>query len=156
MIRNIKCCLNCEPKSPFTKHSIEFIALVLRSFSSTNDSNESQTNIEHNKSDEENRPPISSQESDTSINDELGLESFGSESFSTTDHSRRQSTNTSVKEEPNLTDIIIKELFIHYLYSVNTGCRYNTCVLIRKLFTDLEDIDSEVYNRLRKVSIYYN
>jgi hypothetical protein len=127
----------------------------LRSFSSTNDSNESQKNTEeHNKSDEENQPPIKSQELDISLNDELGLESLGSESFSTTDHSRRQSTNISVKEEPNLTDIIIKELFIHYLYSVNTGCRYNTCVLIRKLFTDLEDIDSEVYNRLRKVSIY--
>jgi len=61
--------LNCEPKSPLTKRNIEFIALILRSFSLTNDSNLSQTfTEEHNKSDEENQPPIGSQELDISLN----------------------------------------------------------------------------------------
>jgi hypothetical protein len=64
--------LNCEPKSPLTKRSIELIALILRSFSLTNDSNLSQTfTEEHNKSDEENQPPIGSQELDISLNDEF-------------------------------------------------------------------------------------
>jgi hypothetical protein len=84
----------------------------LRSFSSTNDSNLSQTiTEEHNKSDEENQPPIGSQELDISLNDELSLDSLRSESFSTSNHTRRESTITSVKEEPILTDIIIIEFF---------------------------------------------
>lgn len=153
LMRNISLTLKCDPKSPFTKHVLEFIAIILRSFSSTNQSSLQDRN---NRSDEENCPPIDGQQMDNSSADELGLESFGSQSFqsfSTSDETRRQSTD-SLKVGPNLTDIVIKELLIKYLYSVNTECRYNTCVLIRKLFTDLEDIDTDVYNRLRKVCLF--
>ncbi|CAG2118263.1 unnamed protein product, partial [Medioppia subpectinata] len=149
--RDILFTLNCDPKSPFTKHTIEFVANFLRSFSApkqpedtrledttttaangddTTASDGDDTIIDEemaaddesgaDRSDQENRAPA-----DDSLNDELGVESFGSESFSrrarkdqstigantTTASSMNYTSATAdgAKEDPTFADMIIKD-----------------------------------------------
>ncbi|CAG2115641.1 unnamed protein product, partial [Medioppia subpectinata] len=149
--RDILFTLNCDPKSPFTKHTIEFVANFLRSFSApkqpedtrledttttaangddTTATDADDTIIDEemaaddessaDRSDQENRAPA-----DDSLNDELGVESFGSESFSrrarkdqstigantTTASSMNYTSATAdgAKEDPTFADMIIKD-----------------------------------------------
>ena len=171
--------LNSEPKSPYTRHTIEFIAKYLQSFSipkevlkESNSGSDSDTTVideqvaaeydtsaDKSPTDENRRPSDDCQDSEEC--DELGIESFGSESFITgrSRDSRVDSMMTTTmmsKDETNETeltflDIFVKEKLIRYLNNSKTHIRYNCCFLIRKLFTDLEDIDFDVYKKLKKV-----
>ncbi|CAG2166755.1 unnamed protein product [Oppiella nova] len=161
--RDILFTLNCDPKSPYTKHSIEFIANFLRSFCATKEdtnANSNDTNDETiidedtaaaedttNRSDQENKEPTDE------CDDELGMESLGSESFSRKDQSTASTAMDStslIKDEPTFADIVIKEQLIGFLLNAKPHIRYNCCLLIRKLFTDLEDMDLDVYEKLKK------
>ena len=162
-----------EPKSPFTKHVIEFMAKFLRIFSVHEESTKDEMNtsgdttiidedvaaeVANDCSDQENRQPVS--ENDESF-DELGMESLGSDSFS---RSKRQSTGSNLNTSANSTvrsevlpqstfsDIIIKEQLIPFLRNVKPQIRLNCCILLRKLLVDIEDVDLNVYNKLKKVS----
>ena len=167
------CTLNLEPKSPYTKHTIEFVANFLRSFSLPKEApKQSETNIsdgdttiidEHmaaedeatNRSDQENRCPEENEECD-----ELGMESFGSDSFSRSkcqsDTTVADNTKESDAEEPNFADVVIKEQLIRFLSNKKTHIRYNSCFLIRKLFAGIEDMDLDVYNELQKVILCFS
>ncbi|CAG2120345.1 unnamed protein product, partial [Medioppia subpectinata] len=46
--------------------------------------------------------------------------------------------------------MIIKDQLIKFLSNQKPHIRYNCCLLIRKLFTDLEDMDLEVYEKLKR------
>ncbi|XP_054157960.1 condensin complex subunit 3-like [Oppia nitens] len=154
--RDILFTLNCDPKSPYTKHTIEFVANFLRSFSAPKEvvNTDGDTTIiddemadlsANNNSDAENREPQDGDESQ----DELGMETFGSESF-TRNKDRSMANTTIVTEEPTFADFVIKEHLIRFLNNKSTHIRYNCCLLIRKLFTELEDMDMEVYEKLKK------
>ena len=165
--RDILCTLNLEPKSPYTKHTIDFLANFLRSFSvekeapkqsETNESEGDTTLIDEdmtadnsaiNRSDQENRCPEDEE------CDELGMETLGSDSFSRSKSETTIADTTTANdsaEEPTFADVIIKEQLIHFLLNKKTAIRYNCCLLIRKLFSEIEDMDLNVYNKLKKVS----
>lgn len=68
--------------------------------------------------------------------DELGMETLGEESF-------------GAGCQTTLLDRILKDLILKYLYSVSNECRYNTCQLIQRIFSELEDIDEDAFENIK-------
>lgn len=106
-------------------------------------------------SDQENRQPPD--DSDETL-DDLGMQSFGRESFS---RSKRLSTGSNLNSSTSeavphntFSDIVIREQLIPFLQNVDPKIRLNCCILIRKLLVDIEDVDLNVYNKLKKVTLY--
>ncbi|RWS01908.1 condensin complex subunit 3-like protein [Dinothrombium tinctorium] len=125
--RFVRKTLQSPDKSPFTKRSIEFIIKFLAQIGKDDSKNAENDECERRV--------------DESTCDDIGFEMFGSESFETV---------TKISQTQALVDKLVTEVILPYSRAALANIRINTCLLVSKLFAEIDDVDNNVYEELKK------
>ncbi|RWS18244.1 hypothetical protein B4U80_12539, partial [Leptotrombidium deliense] len=73
--------------------------------------------------------------------DDIGVELFGQESFD---------CRVVLSQSQSLVDEILKNIILPYLNSVIVHVRSNSCYFVKTLFLEIDDVDNQIYNELKK------
>ncbi|CAK9252582.1 unnamed protein product [Sphagnum jensenii] len=120
--RNTRFALQGPDKCPFTRCSIDFVVRFL---------------VAIVKEDEKTEAPAP-QVDETA--DDIGMELFGEDSF----ESKRP-----VSKSQLFVDKVLLEVVVKFLNCVEPNVRVNACVFLKKLLMDIEEIDLQVFEKLK-------
>ncbi|KAI1289891.1 Condensin complex subunit 3 [Halotydeus destructor] len=131
LMRNIQFALTGPEKSPYTKNCMEFISKFF-------------IDMWKKDIDKENRDCSEGEPVDISQVDELGLECLGRDSYQPSRPPRLES----------LADAVLRDVLIPQLENSSVATRVNACTLIRKMFSEIEDIETDTYDKLKSSLVF--